>query len=154
MYICEFVFLTWILEQCFTSPCIFIFIIWKSAWRRELCTNSCHLSLLIKNMLPWEASCKNGRGTGSSLRHHAAGSTSVFPYGTFSVSLRDTLSPSSLQRLRWAVGFITQQSIKSSHFFHTLLGLCLRNEFESPRKTKLKGSEAAVPQSSEFLILV
>ena len=52
MYICEFVFLTWILEQCFISPGIFIFIIWKSAWRRELCTNSCHLNLLIKNMLP------------------------------------------------------------------------------------------------------
>lgn len=80
MYISEFVFLTWFLEQCFISPCIFIFIIWKSAWRRELCTNSCQLSLLIKNMLQGEASYKNGRVTDSSLSHHATGSICVFPY--------------------------------------------------------------------------
>ena len=158
MYICELVFLTCFLEQCFISPCIFIFIIWKSAWRRELCTNSCQLSLLIKSMLHGEASYKNGHVTDSSLRHQATGCISVFPYRytvlSFSVSVRGTLSLSSLWRLRRAVGFITQQSIKSSHFFHSLLGLCLRNEFESTTKTKLKGFQATVHQSSEFFILV
>lgn len=104
MYLCEFVFLMWFLEQCFVSPCLFIFIIWKSAWRRELCTNSCHLSLLIKNMLHRGASYKNGHRTGSSLRHHTTGSISVFPYRYLLSFLKrhfESVIPVEIEMGRW-----------------------------------------------------
>ena len=104
MYICELVFLTCFLEQCFISPCIFIFIIWKSAWRRELCTNSCQLSLLIKSMLHGEASYKNGHVTDSSLRHQATGCISVFPYRyllSFGKRRFEPIIPVEIETGRW-----------------------------------------------------
>lgn len=153
MYICEFVFPMWFPERRFIAPHIFILVIRKASWRRELCNISCHLSLLIKSMLHWEASCKNSHVTGSSLSRHTMAVCQYFLICALSVALRhfESVIPVETEAGSWSYNTTTH---KTSHFSHTLLGLCLRNEFESTMETKLKGSEATVQQSSEVFILI